>query len=194
MDLVDAVRGAGDCYQVVLSGGSVVSLMGGKINHTLHEFLTSLTYINRFTGNMGAYTVAQHSCLVSDILGGSYNALLHDAHESIVGDVSTPIKNALNLAGNNVWRDFEHGIAKSFRLHWGVTNPLPPQVKEADHMAMRIEVASLATNYAKSSYMKMGVEPLYNTKWHIQDVWSPDRSYREFMERFEKLGPLGRRK
>jgi hypothetical protein len=83
---------------------------------------------------------------------------------------------------------------KSFRLHWGVPVHLPNTVKEADTLALRIELASLASNKMKASFMRLGIEPLYGSAFHIHDVWSADRSYREFMTRFELLGPSGRKR
>jgi hypothetical protein len=151
----------------------------------------SLSNVNSFNGHLGQYSTAQHSCLVSDLLGGSYCGLMHDGHEAICGDVSTPVKNALNLLGNGVWREFENAIAKRFCHYWGVTFPFPEEVHKADHLSRRIEVASLASNEMKTSLRKLGLEPLYN-EWMIQEVWTPDRAFNEFMDRFNKLGPTGR--
>lgn len=141
---------------------------------------------------MGQYSVAQHSCLVCDLLGGSYTGLMHDSWESVIGDVATPVKNALNLIGNGVWRDFEFSMAKRFAHNWGFCFPLPDVVHEADRTALRIEVAYLASNEMKTSMRKAGVEPLYNAEFAIQEVWTPDRSFSEFMSRFQTYGPTGR--
>lgn len=117
---------------------------------------------------------------------------MHDAHESVIGDVATPVKNALNLIGKGVWREFEFGMAKRFAHNWGFCFPLPDAVHEADRTALRIEVASLASNEMKASLRKLGLEPLYDIEWMIQEVWTPDRAFSEFMDRFNKLGPTGR--
>lgn len=164
------------------------------MKQTIDEVAWCLSNMNRCGGHLGQYSVGQHSCLVCDMLGGSFNGLGHDFHETIVTDVPTPLKNALNLLGNNIWRNLEYEIAKKVRLHWGMTNPMPPSVKAADAQAFRIEIASLASNSAKSSYMSQGIEPLYGTQWHIHDVWSPDRTYDEIMDRFNKYGPTGRKR
>jgi len=159
---------------------------------TIAEVAHSLSGVNSFNGHLGQYSTAQHSCLVSDMLGGSYCGLMHDGHEAICGDVSTPVKNALNLLGNGVWREFENAIAKRFCHYWGVTFPFPEAVHKADHLSRRIEVASLASNEMKASLRKLGLEPLYDIEWMIQEVWTPDRAFSEFMDRFNKLGPTGR--
>lgn len=117
---------------------------------------------------------------------------MHDSWESAIGDVATPVKNALNLLGNGVWRDFEFGMAKRFAHNWGFCFPLPDVVHEADRMALRIEVASLASNEMKTAMRKAGVEPLYDPDWIIQEIWTPEKSFNEFMERFDRFGPTGR--
>jgi 5'-deoxynucleotidase YfbR-like HD superfamily hydrolase len=119
---------------------------------------------------------------------------MHDAVESITGDVPTPVKNSLNLIGNGVWRNFEFAITKRMSHYWGYTFPFPHTVHEADRTALRIEVASLASNEMKTSLRKLGVEPLYDARWMIQEVWTADRAYAEFMRRFDAYGPTGRRK
>ena len=118
---------------------------------------------------------------------------MHDSWESVIGDVATPVKNALNLLGNGVWREFENGMAKRFANNWRFCFPLPQAVHDADRTALRIEVASLSSNEMKTSMRKSGIEPLYSPEWLIQEVWTPDRSFREFMDRFDKYGPTGRR-
>ena len=57
----------------------------------------SLSHINRFTGHAGAYSVAQHCVLVAELLPPHLKlaGLLHDAHESVIGDISTPVKNLI---------------------------------------------------------------------------------------------------
>jgi hypothetical protein len=63
----------------------------------------ALARIPRFTGHAGAYSVAQHCVLGADLLFAEtgrpdYAAafLLHDAHEAYLGDIATPIAEALN--------------------------------------------------------------------------------------------------
>lgn len=79
---------------------------------TIEEIAHALALINRFTGHTSRpYSVAEHSLLVLHIArteGASpvaqMAALMHDAHEAFVGDVSTPVKWAVGEA----WNAFEH--------------------------------------------------------------------------------------
>jgi len=68
---------------------------------SIHDIATPLSRIPRFVGagNQGSISVAEHSCVVADIvrdMGGNerqqLTALLHDAHEFIFGDIPRPVK------------------------------------------------------------------------------------------------------
>ena len=78
---------------------------------SLREIAHSLAQINRYTGHASRpYSVAEHSllvCMFAKADGASnavaFAALMHDAHEAIVGDVSSQIKIELG----EVWAAFE---------------------------------------------------------------------------------------
>ena len=69
---------------------------------TLPDVAHALGQINRFNGHCRRpYSVAEHSLLVLDIIEHLFApanvhcrlaALLHDAHEAYVGDMSSPVK------------------------------------------------------------------------------------------------------
>jgi hypothetical protein len=59
------------------------------------EIAHSLSQICRFAGHVRPfYSVAEHCCRVADLLPHPLKAygLLHDAHESYIGDITTPVK------------------------------------------------------------------------------------------------------
>jgi len=82
----------------------------------LDDICTSLASINRWNGAHGRfYSVASHSLFVSRLFlelcpqatcGELAAALLHDAHEAYIGDVSAPMKRAM--------RQYEAGFASPF--------------------------------------------------------------------------------
>ena len=65
----------------------------------INDIAHALSNICRFTGHVrDFYSVAQHSLLVSHLVGGSPRmrmlGLLHDASEAYLGDVSSPLKHS----------------------------------------------------------------------------------------------------
>jgi len=81
----------------------------GAIDVDLHEIAKGLSQIRRFNGQTEVgYNVAAHSMHVCDIVkreGGTLSAQLaalhHDAHEYLMGDITTPFKEFVNLISLN---------------------------------------------------------------------------------------------
>lgn len=69
---------------------------------------------------------------------------------------------------------------------------MPEFVKRADEIALRLEITLVAPNAAKSAFIRSGISPLYDSKWALTEVWTPDKAFSEFMERHHRLGPQGR--
>lgn len=77
-----------------------------------------LARIRRFNGaSIRGYSVAAHALHVCDLVGrlggrpvAQLAALHHDSHEYLIGDMSTPVKAALNALGGGVWRAFENDL------------------------------------------------------------------------------------
>ena len=92
-----------------------------------------LSHISRFTGALDHdYTVAQHSLYCSWIIKPEYalDALMHDATEAYLGDVSNPLKQLLPE-----YRRLEAHIWVALCRKYGLSNPLPHEVKVADARA-----------------------------------------------------------
>lgn len=92
--------------------------------YQLPEIAHSLAQINRFTGHASRpYSVAEHSLLVAAIAqseGASpvlqLAALMHDAHEAYVGDMSSPVKWTVGAH----WEHLEDHHALRLRQHFGL--------------------------------------------------------------------------
>ena len=96
--------------RIATSSGRLVPLdaqAAGQID--IEDIAWSLARICRFNGHIkrdiALYSVAQHSCLVSDLLAKTSErlavlGLLHDAHEAYLGDIVTPVKDHLNVLDN----------------------------------------------------------------------------------------------
>ncbi|MCX5478481.1 hypothetical protein OSH08_05665 [Kaistia geumhonensis] len=126
----------------------------------------ALARIPRFTGHAGAYSVAQHCVLGADLLFAEtgrpdYAAafLLHDAHEAYLGDIATPIAEALAIVSvERLLSPSEDGFREAIRtlkaridaaIHRaaGIAFPLPLEtsrvVKDWDARMLMTERAHL---------------------------------------------------
>jgi hypothetical protein len=117
-------------------------------NGDLHRFLEpfdadidviafALSNINRYTGHVGQYSVAQHCVLVSEQLPDELklSGLLHDATEAYIGDVSKPLKALLPE-----YRKIEAWYHEQIDTLFDVVTE-HPDIKEAD-LRMLITEAS----------------------------------------------------
>lgn len=103
----------------------------------LPDIAHALGHLCRFTGHTSVpYSVARHSLAVAAIVPAELRlqALLHDAHEAYVGDISTPLKwevPAFREVNDRVWRV----VAAAF----GIPEELDPAVKLADRIMLMTE-------------------------------------------------------
>jgi hypothetical protein len=112
----------------------------------IEDIAFALSNLCRFTGHVPFYSVAQHSVLVYDICKQQCNdknilkaALLHDAAEAYLGDVSTPLKNAMA-----VYKAIEHRMQAVIGQRFGVVlDPMHEMIVGADRMALAIEKRDL---------------------------------------------------
>lgn len=96
----------------------------------VYEIASALSKICRFTGNTSHfYSVAQHSVYVSRLVPWEYRmeGLMHDAHESVMGDVSSPLKRKLPE-----YKVLEKAAEASLASQFGLCWPYPEDVKIAD--------------------------------------------------------------
>lgn len=114
----------------------------------LADIVFGLDQINRFNGATasGTISVLEHSLLVSNLVDWQARpyALLHDAHEAYIGDITTPVALALKAK--------DHLDALKLALDgliWQAFGLEPPdhdvrrQVREADRLALWIERKTL---------------------------------------------------
>lgn len=103
---------------IVLANGEK-HYIGKPFTPNIKTIAKALSNINRYTGHVGQYSVAQHCVLVARQLPDELklSGLLHDAPEAYIGDIASPLKQHLK----SVYRpleDFYHGVIDS---HFGVT-------------------------------------------------------------------------
>lgn len=101
-----------------------------------------LALTNRFNGATRVpYSVAEHSLYVAALVEPRHRlaALIHDAHEAIIGDLVQPVKAALTHLSPGGWRDgwdaLDHRTAAAIHAAADVTFPLGCAAARAIHVA-----------------------------------------------------------
>lgn len=114
----------------------MVSIMGGLNVELTDPDLTGLrietlgrilSHLCRYNGSTGIfYSVARHSTLGAVAMRKAYgnNAakafLLHDAHEGIIGDITTPVENAIGSAAvGRLKSKVDRAIEREFGVDFG---------------------------------------------------------------------------
>ena len=111
------------------------------------DIIYGLAHCNRFAGQAGVYSVAQHSILVADQLSLEWRlyGLLHDAHEAVIGDITTPVSHALQWHGDRACdglgrvglaiKQLKEGIDFAIYSAAGLAWPVPPAIARTVHIA-----------------------------------------------------------
>ncbi|MFN4087478.1 MAG: hydrolase [Alphaproteobacteria bacterium] len=143
-------------WQRMLSGRRLDILDPSPLDVEIEDIALGLSRVARWNGQTvgaHAFTVAQHSVLVLDLLLAAERAaprplrlaaLLHDASEYVTSDLITPFKAALGPG----YRGVEDAVGRAVNLRFGLPGQLPPDwsaaIKRADKTAAYIEAVELA--------------------------------------------------
>lgn len=128
--------------------GIINTVSGKKVNLLnptedmvcIRDIANSLSKICRFNGQTKQfYSVAQHSVLVAKLVHPEFarEALLHDASEAYLGDVTSPLKHILGNAYTSLEKNFENVIAHKFNL--SQSPQIKVAIKVADMQALELE-------------------------------------------------------
>jgi len=158
-------------------------------DYNLDEIANSLSKLCRFTGQiLPLYTVAQHSVLCARMAQEDPRcdkddvkwALLHDASESFLGDVSSPVKALLPE-----YRRIENLHMAAVARRFGLAEGIPPVVKEIDR---RMTVTERNRFYCEITEVWDDwkcVDPFFNLEITI---WGHLFAYSEFWGMAKRLG------
>ncbi len=171
-------------------GGRLVDLADPKPETIwLDDIAYALARIARFGGHAGGpdlgYSVAQHSVLVMRRLAGASVevrrlALMHDAAEAYIGDVTRPMREAMYRVRMVepplavIERNVEYAIARRFRLTGSMADMLAVEV--ADDEQLRVELAVLMGVGAR----RAGASPIA--------TWTVVHAHREFLAAAREVG------
>ena len=104
---------------------------------TILDIAHALSNICRFTGHTSRfYSVAEHSVLCSYLVPpeDAFAALMHDAAEAVLSDVSKPLKSLLPD-----YQRIEARVEAAIFAQWGLPANVPASVKRADMQMLGIE-------------------------------------------------------
>jgi 5'-deoxynucleotidase YfbR-like HD superfamily hydrolase len=149
---------------------------------TIEDIAHGLANICRYSGQCSSfYSVAEHSILVSDTAEGfEFEALMHDAAEAFLGDITRPLKQMLPE-----YKRIEADVERAILDRFGVKGALPPQVKQADLRVLAAEQRQIMPEGTDGWVRGQKVEPAPIVVRHLP----PDEAKRIFLERFEALHP-----
>jgi len=143
-------------WQRMLSGRRLDLLAPSPDDIEIEDIAHGLARVARWNGQTSgahAFSVAQHSLLVTEIvehLNPGFDAayvraaLLHDAPEYVIGDLISPFKSAIGLD----YKAFELRLLAAIHRRFDIPETLPKDVaaaiKEGDRIAAYFEATRLA--------------------------------------------------
>jgi hypothetical protein len=173
---------------VNVAKGPTIMLASGKLfdfldprgsEFTIEDIAHGLAHICRYTGQCRRfYSVAEHSILVSDTVKDfAYEALLHDAAEAFIGDITRPLKQLLPD-----FKRIEAGVEAAIIGRFGLNPRYRKTVKEADLRVLAAEQAQVMPAGCADWAIEAGIRPAPVVVRHLD----PSTAKREFLERYEK--------
>lgn len=147
---------------------------------TIEDIAHGLANICRYSGQCSRfYSVAEHSLLVSDIASGfELEALMHDAAEAFLGDITRPLKQMLPE-----YKRIEKEVETAIFSRFGLPTPLPREVKRADLSVLAAEQRQIMPPGTDDWLREQDVVRAPIVVRHL----SPDDAKRAWLERFEAL-------
>ena len=157
----------------------------------LVDITYALSYLNRYTGHAGAWTVLQHSIFCLRLAQGlgwgtveQRSCLMHDTAEAYLGDVATPLKSL--IPG---YREIEHALERRIGERYGVEMH-SQAVKEIDLLALNIEARALLGNLRGPGWPPSPIEiqMWMSDVFHGVRLLAPAYARREFRALCLQLG------
>lgn len=171
---------------------------------SIEDVAYALSNQPRFTGHIKRspegfpFTVAQHSCnvarlvmrksieLIEDIPGPDewLYGLVHDGTEAFLSDMARPLKH-YNVFGD-AYREIEGGLMDAVAAHLGLDPAMPPVVKWADDVALRVECRDLMGKTMKMMYAD-GNEDVEFYFPKPLEVWTHVDAERRFLDLYNDI-------
>lgn len=147
---------------------------------TLHDVAHGLAHVCRYAGQCrGFYSVAEHSILVSEVATGcELQALMHDAAEAFLGDVTRPLKQLLPE-----YREIETNVQAAILARFGIESSACSTVKSADLRVLAAEQQQIMPPGTNAWAARSGVSPAPIEVRFLR----PEVAYERFLRRYAAL-------
>ncbi|SEM24760.1 hypothetical protein SAMN04488077_103142 [Roseovarius tolerans] len=143
-------------WQKMLSGRRLDLLDPTPVDIEIEDIAHGLSFVARWNGQtLGdfAYSVAEHSLLVERLYSRlnprapakwRLAALLHDAPEYVIGDMISPVKNAVGPGYDALDKRLAAAVHIRFGLPATIPVPVKKQIKKADRISAWMEATEIA--------------------------------------------------
>lgn len=167
---------------ILLQSGAYFDLLDPwNSKFTIEDIAHGLSNTCRYAGQCrGFYSVAEHSWHTSHIVPGPWKlaALMHDAAEAFIGDVTRPLKSLLPD-----YKRIERGVEDAIAARFGIFGMDAPEVKQADLAMLAAEQAEIMPAHADGWAVLGGVIPApVNLR-----MWRPEVAEEAFLDRYHQL-------
>lgn len=188
------LKGTDVMQQVVavnIAKGPTIMLASGRLfdfldphgsDFTIEDVAHGLAHVCRYAGQCRSfYSVAEHSILVSETTEDfAYEALLHDAAEAFIGDVTRPLKQLLPEF-RRIEANVEDAIIERFHLN----RRYKDAVKQADLRVLAAEQMQVMAPGCADWAISAGVRPAAIQVRHL----APEKAEQEFLMHYERHRP-----
>ena len=173
---------------VNVAKGPIIMLASGKSfdfldphgsDFDIDDIAHGLANVCRYTGQCRAfYSVAEHSILVADTAEGfAYEALLHDAAEAFIGDITRPFKQLLPD-----YRRIEAAVEDAIIERFEMDRRFREVVKRADLRVLAAEQNQVMAPGCADWAIEAGIDPAPVRVKCLE----PGKAKHAFLSRFEK--------
>lgn len=187
-------------WQRMLSGRRLDLLDPSPLDIEIEDIAHGLSRVARWNGQTkgsAAFSVAEHSILVADLLcflqptapaDARLAALLHDAPEYVIGDLISPFKAAVGLD----YKALETRLLGAIHIRFGLPAVLPAKltrtIKRADRIAAYLEATQLA------GFSVSEARRFFGRFTRLPDITlrtlPPETAKKRFLTLFEKLSKI----
>jgi len=155
------------------------------------DISNALSKICRWGGQLGEfYSVAQHSvlmCREAEGLDLKRACLLHDATEAYLGDVISPIKQAMLASGASFYKDLEDRLHRALEDRYGLKNSALTcsEVQHLDRRMLHTEAREITGYPGRDAKWLLWLPPPFDMRIVS---WDHARARREFCEAWQEVG------